>query len=83
MSSSSRPRIAALAVAAVAASFGGGIALAAGGDGPPNRPPWNKRCPIEIRAHEDGSASLYCAERSRAFGAVDAENGRVRFFMTR
>jgi hypothetical protein len=81
MSISSR-RFAAGALAAVLAATGG-IASAAGGDRSPNRPPWNKRCGIEIRAHDDGSASLYCDERTRPFGAIDAESGRIQFFRTR
>lgn len=83
MSTIPRRRLYAGALAAVLATAAGGIASAAGGDRSSNRPPWNKRCGIEIRAHDDGSASLYCDERTRPFGAIDAESGRIQFFRTR
>lgn len=83
MSTISRRRLAAGALAAVLATAVGGIASAAAGGGAPNRPPWNKRCGIEIRAHDDGSASLYCDERTRPFAAIDAGSGRIQFFRTR
>ncbi len=75
---------------AVAALATGGLtavgATAAAGDeskGSPTRPPWNRSCVVEIRAHDDGSASLSCRERSRPFAAVDAESGRIQFFNSR
>ena len=75
-----------LAIGTVAAGLtaaGAATALAAGTDAYPHRAPFTKRCGIEIRAYDDGSASLYCDSRERPFGAVDAESGRVRFFAAR
>ena len=46
-------------------------------------PPWSSRCPLTIRAHEDGSASLYCGRRAALVGRVDAETGRVRLLAPR
>ncbi|MBA2240004.1 MAG: hypothetical protein H0W09_01970 [Solirubrobacterales bacterium] len=78
-----RTRIAAAAAASLAlAGSGAGIASAVGEAERPQgeAPPYSKRCAIEIRAYEDGSASLYCGERLRPFAAVDAESGRIRFY---
>jgi hypothetical protein len=75
-----------LAIGTVAAGLtaaGAATALAAGIDGYPERPPFTKRCAVEIRAYDDGSASLYCGSRQRPFGAVDAESGSIRFFAGR
>jgi hypothetical protein len=83
----SAPRLrrrAAIAVAAVAVtSAGAATALAEGTDPYPQRPPFTKRCGIQIRAYDDGSASLYCNDRVKPFGAIDAESGRIRFFAAR
>jgi hypothetical protein len=79
----SRRRVA-IAVAAGALTVAGATtALAAGGTSTPDRPPFTKRCGLEIRAYEDGSASLYCDGKAKPFAAVDAESGRIRFFAAR
>jgi hypothetical protein len=74
-----------LAVAAgTAVAVGGaGVALGAGFEPAPERAPWTKRCGVQIRAYEDGSASLFCDQRRTPFAAVDGETGRVRFFLPR
>jgi hypothetical protein len=75
-----------LAIGVVAAGLtaaGAATALAAGTDPYPQRPPFTKRCGIQIRAYDDGSASLYCNDRVKPFGAIDAESGRIRFFAAR
>ena len=46
-------------------------------------PPWSSRCPLTIRAHEDGSASFYCGRHAAPVGTLDAETGRVRLFIPR
>jgi len=78
-----RRRIALAATALAVSVAGGATAVASGGDSYPERPPFTKRCGLEIRAYEDGSASLYCDGKRRPFAAVDAETGRVRFFASR
>jgi hypothetical protein len=60
-----------------------GVAAAAGFDPSSSPPPWSSRCKVAIRAYEDGSANLYCDGRQKPFGAVDAESGKVRFFIPR
>ena len=78
------PRRVAIATAAVGlAAAGTATALATGTDPYPERAPFTKRCGIEIRAYDDGSASLYCDERQKPFAAVDADSGRIRFFAAR
>ena len=61
----------------------GGVAAAKGLDSSSAPPPWSGRCKVAIRAYEDGSANLYCDGRQKPFGAIDAESGKVRFFMPR
>jgi hypothetical protein len=58
-----------------------GIAAAKGFDPSAAPPPWSGRCKVAIRAYEDGSANLYCDGRKKPFGAIDAESGKIRFFM--
>jgi hypothetical protein len=78
------PRRVAIATAVVGlTAAGAATALAAGTDTYPERAPFTKRCGVEIRAYDDGSASLYCDERQRPFAAVDADSGRIRFFAAR
>ena len=60
-----------------------GVAAAKGFDPSSAPPPWSSRCKVAIRAYEDGSANLYCDGRQKPFGAVDAESGKIRFFMPR
>jgi hypothetical protein len=71
-----------LALLAIAALVTG-VAVAAGIDPADSPPPWSSRCEMEIRAYEDSSANLYCHGRRKPFGAIDAETGRVRFFIPR
>jgi len=79
-----RRRIAIAATAVAATAVAATSAVALGGEtSTPQRPPFTKRCGIEIRAYEDGSASLYCDGRAKPFAAVDAESGRIRFFASR
>jgi hypothetical protein len=80
---SRRRRIAIGAVALAVSVVGGASALASGGGSFPERKPFTKRCGMEIRAYDDGSASLYCDGRRKPFAAIDAESGRVRFFASR
>ena len=54
--------------------------LAAGVDPSQRSPEAGK---VAIRAYEDGSANLYCDGRQKPFGAIDAESGKVRFFIPR
>jgi hypothetical protein len=61
----------------------GGVAVAKGFDPSSGPPPWSGRCKVAIRAYEDGSANLYCDGRQKPFGAIDAESGKVRFFIPR
>lgn len=78
-----RTKLGAAALTGLAlAGSGAGIASAVGGQERPQQqtPPYTKRCPIQIRAYDDGSASLYCGERLRPFAAVEAESGKIRFF---
>lgn len=63
-----------LGVSDLMADPGGDSAEAADRPGPP----WGTACAVELRAYEDRSASLYCRGSGEAFGAVDAESGRVR-----
>jgi hypothetical protein len=75
-----------LAIGTVAAGLtaaGGATAFAAGTDPYPERPPFTKRCGLEIRAYGDGSASLYCDGKVKPFAAIDPESGRIRFFAAR
>lgn len=72
--------VAGLAIAAAAA----GVATASAGEQEAARasalPPYTKRCAVEFRAYEDGSANIFCAQRAKPFAAVDAESGRIRFY---
>jgi hypothetical protein len=79
---SRRVRLAVAAGTAVAVG-GAGAALGAGFEPAPEHAPWTKRCGAQIRAYEDGSANLFCDNRRQPFGSVDAETGRVRFFLPR
>jgi hypothetical protein len=79
---SRRVKVAVAAGAAVAVGATG-VALGAGFDPAPEHAPWTKRCGVQIRAYEDGSASLFCEGRRQPFGSVAAETGRVRFFLPR
>jgi hypothetical protein len=72
-----------IAGAAALAVTGAGVALGAGSDPAPERAPWAKRCTVQIKAYEDGSANLFCQHRRKPFGAVDADNGGIRFFIPR
>lgn len=83
-SRSRRRRIAIGAAALAATAVGATTAVAIGGEtSTPERPPFTKRCGLEIRAYGDGSASLYCDGRAKPFAAVDADSGRIRFFASR
>src|SRR5438552_14551160 len=44
------------------------------------RPPGSTLFPYTT-LFRSGSASLYCADRERAFAAIDAESGRVRMLV--
>jgi hypothetical protein len=79
---SRRVRLAVAAGTAVAVG-GAGAALGAWFEPAPEHAPWTKRCGVQIRAYEDGSANLFCDNRRQPFGSVDAETGRVRFFLPR
>jgi hypothetical protein len=79
-----RRRRTAIGGAALAVTVAATSAVALGGEtSTPQRPPFTKRCGIEIRAYDDGSASLYCDGRAKPFAAVDADSGRIRFFASR
>jgi hypothetical protein len=81
---SSLRRRTAVGAAALAVTVAATSAVALGGEtSTPQRPPFTKRCGIEIRAYHDGSASLYCDGRAKPFAAVDADSGRIRFFASR
>jgi hypothetical protein len=71
----------AVAAGAALAVGGAGVALGAGFDPTPEHVPWTKRCVVEIRAYDDASASLFCEGRRKPFGSVDAETGRIRFYI--
>jgi hypothetical protein len=70
-------RLALLAGAAVAAIGLGAVGAASLDPEHPSHP-LSSPCRITVKAHEDGSASLYCEGEAVAFGAIDAESGRVR-----
>jgi hypothetical protein len=78
-----RRRLAIGAATVGVAAAGAATALAAGTDPYPQRPPFTKRCALEIRAYQDGSGSLYCEGKVKPFAALDAESGRIRFFAAR
>jgi hypothetical protein len=76
------PRLALVVAASVLGALGGaGAAIAFDPHTAP--PPFSQRCYVTLKGHEDGSASLYCGAAERAFGAVDAETGRVRLRVPR
>jgi hypothetical protein len=68
-------RIFALIATLAIVLLAGAIASATTGS---STPPWGSRCAVELRAYEDGSASLYCQGSPRRFGTIDAESGRTR-----
>ena len=68
---------AAVALAATGVAFGRGL------EPVPEHVPWTKRCPVELRAYEDASASLFCEGKRKPFAIVEADDGRIRFFPPR
>jgi hypothetical protein len=68
---------AAVALAATGVAFGRGL------EPMPEHVPWTKRCPVELRAYEDASASLFCEGKRKPFAIVENDDGRIRFFPPR
>jgi hypothetical protein len=73
----------ALLLAALLLGALGGVGAAQAFDPQTAPPPFSQRCYVTLKGHEDGSASLYCGAAERAFGAVDAETGRVHLRVPR